>query len=538
MGQQLSSKVPGKKRSASKEKDKDKQPKEWTVKSSQAASTESLPSEVPGEFSAASTKFQPAKRASRFGAISHEVFIVDNPGVVTDFYDLEKKNLGEGSFGTVCKAKSKSTKADRAIKSVSKANLKHIAKFKQEIELMKRMDHPYIVKLYETFEDHKSIYLVLELCKGGELFDRIIDSGHFKEKQAAILMHQIMSGINYMHQIYIAHRDIKPENFLFSKEKEKASIEESTLKIIDFGLSKPFKPGDTFCSKQGTPYYVAPEVLEGRYDHMCDIWSCGVMMFVLLCGYPPFYGETEKDILRQVKKANLQFDDNDWRNISEDAKRLIRRLLTKDVKDRFTADQAMNDIWITGHAPKAKDAPMSKNLVNNLKSFRVNNKLKKAALHVIASQLHEDSIKALRETFMSLDANGDGLLTSHELTEGLKKAGLGEIPADLQQIMEEVDSDGSGMIDYTEFLAATLDRKTYIQEEACWAAFRVFDRNGDGRISKEELKLVMGESGVGDAMHTGAEALQQIMDEVDANGDGEIDFREFMTMMRASKPAR
>merc|ERR1712118_485484 len=144
----------------------------------------------------------------------------------------------------------------------------------------------------------------------------------------------------------------------------------------------------------------------------------------------------------------------------------------------------------------------------------------------MGNQLNEDQIKALRDTFMSLDSNGDGKLTINEMKDGIKKAGLKEIPPDLQQIMEDVDSDGSGVIDYTEFLAATLDKRTYLKEDVCWTAFRVFDRNGDGKISQEELKAVLGD---GDVCGTlGSNLVQTLMNEVDGNGDGVIDFQEFM----------
>jgi calcium-dependent protein kinase len=175
-------------------------------------------------------------------------------------------------------------------------------------------------------------------------------------------------------------------------------------------------------------------------------------------------------------------------------------------------------------------------MVDNLRGFRSQNKLKKAALQIIANQLNEDQIKALRDTFMTLDANGDGKLTINEMKEGIKKAGLKEIPADLQQIMEDVDSDGSGVIDYTEFLAATLDKRTYLKEDVCWSAFRVFDRNGDGKISQDELKQVLGDEAV--AGTVGQTLAQQLLSEVDANGDGVIDFEEFMAMMKKTDAAK
>merc|ERR1712019_243088 len=157
-------------------------------------------------------------------------------------------------------------------------------------------------------------------------------------------------------------------------------------------------------------------------------------------------------------------------------------------------------------------------MVDNLRGFRSQNKLKKAALHTIANQLNEDQIKALRETFMALDGNGGGKLTVNEMKEGIQKAGLKEIPPDLQQIMEDVDSDGSGVIDYTEFLAATLDKRVYMKEDVCWSAFRVFDRNGDGKISPEELRQVLGDNDVVGVITPAKKA--ELLDGIDANGDG------------------
>merc|ERR1712032_682221 len=280
---------------------------------------------------------------------------------------------------------------------------------KQEIAIMKMMDHPNIVKLFETFEDHRNIYLVMELCSGGELFDRIIDAGHFTEVQAAILMQQILRAMFYMHENHICHRDLKPENFIFMT---KDPIEKALLKIIDFGLSCKFEQGQVLTTKAGTPYYVAPQVLAGKYDHQSDIWSCGVIMFVLLCGYPPFYGETDADVLSKVRLGNFSFNAADWKNISEDAKNLIRMLLKMNPKDRYTAEQGLNHAWIKEKAPKATNTNLEQGFVDNLRGFRSQNKLKKAALQCIAGNLEEAQIKALRETFMALDHNGDGLLTS------------------------------------------------------------------------------------------------------------------------------
>jgi len=233
-----------------------------------------------------------------------------------------------------------------------------------------------------------------------------------------------------------------------------------------------------------------------------------------------------------VRLGNFSFNQADWKNISEDAKNLIRMMLKMNPRDRCTADQALNNDWIKKKAPKATGGEIGSGMVDNLKGFRSQNKLKKVALHVIASQLGEDQIKVLRDTFMKLDSNGDGKMTVAELKEGITKAGLKEIPEELQAIMNDIDADGSGEIDYTEFLAATLDKKLYMQEDVCWNAFKNFDRNNDGKISQDELKIILGDNDVANAANC---EIAEILKQYDGNGDGVIDFQEFMALMRGGQ---
>jgi len=463
---------------------------------------------------------------------SHSAFIRSNTGSIHDVWNIAEKRLGEGSFGSVHACSNKFTGVTRAVKSMPKSlmNQKQHDAFEREIAIMKIMDHPNIIKLFESFEDNRNIYLIFELCNGGELFDRIMEAGQFTEVQAATVMQHMFRAIFYMHENHICHRDLKPENFLFTT---KEPLEKTALKVIDFGLACKFEGSQVLTTKAGTPYYVAPQVLAGKYDQSADLWSLGVIMYVVLCGYPPFYGETDADVLAKVRLGNFSFNAADWKSVSEDAKNLIRMLLKMNPRDRYTAEQALNHVWVRNKAPKAANVNLQSSLVDNLRGFRSQNKLKKAALHVIASQLGESQIKALRDTFMALDENGDGLLTVNEMKEGLNKCGLKEIPPDLQQIMEEVDSDGSGVIDYTEFLAATLDKKVYMAEDVCWQAFRIFDRNGDGKICNKEIAAVLNDD---DVKNAAAKDLADIMKDIDTNGDGEIDFQEFMQMMRGSGP--
>jgi len=472
---------------------------------------------------------EPMRRKSSPGnGIRRTSLFMENRGTLTELFEMSKGKLGEGSYGSVAKGRDKSTGAIRAIKSINKSQKQSsMDRITREIQIMQMMDHPNIIKLYETLEDSKCIYLVMELCTGGELFERIIEAGHFTEAQAATIIQQIVRAINYMHEASVCHRDLKPENFLFQNMDP---IDKSVLKLIDFGLSLQFTPDHVMTTKLGTPFYVAPQVLKGKYNHTSDLWSVGVIMYVLLCGYPPFYGETDKEVLHKVKSGSFSFPVADWGNVSDDAKQLISKLLTMEPKLRYTAGQALNHVWIKEKAPHAKLA-FAPQFLDNMRHFRHLNTFKRAVLHTIALHLNDEKIVALREAFVSMDGNGDGSLTVAEIKVGIQDS-LQKVPVDLQQILDSIDTDGSGVIDYTEFLAATLDRRYFVEEDVCWAAFRIFDKNGDGKISIDELKEVLGDGSAVESV-VGKETCETLIAQVDRNGDGAIDFDEFMVMMRA-----
>mmetsp|Transcript_71237 Transcript_71237/g.202068 ORF Transcript_71237/g.202068 Transcript_71237/m.202068 type:complete len:523 (+) Transcript_71237:87-1655(+) len=456
------------------------------------------------------------------------VFILDHTRRIQNFYADE--DGGACSIGDLRRVRHKSTQEVRALTTRAKVHVDRPELIKQEIDIRRELDHPNIAKLHETFEDHRHIYLVTELCEGGELLDRVIEAGRITEAQAATVMQQVLSAVLHMHEKRFCHRDLTMDSFSFAGP---GALETSVLKLVDFGSATRFEPGQVLSAKVGTSYYVAPEVLARKYDNACDLWSCGVILYVALCGYPPFGGERESETLAQVKSGKFTFKKADWCGISEDAKDLIRGLLKAEPRQRLRADQAVDREWIKSWAPRAPKVPsLPPNFVANLRGFRSQNRLKKAALHIIAGQLKENEMKGLRGVFQALDRNQDGLLSGRELKEGLLKAGLESIPADLMRILDDVDADGSGIVDYTEFLAATLDEQLYAQEDVCWSAFRLLDRDGDGKLSQDELRLVLGG---GDAKKLADDkTVEEIMSTVDTSGDGKIDFQEFMAMMSSA----
>jgi len=230
----------------------------------------------------------------------------------------------------------------------------------QEIDIMKKLQHPNIIQLMEVIDTSDTLYLVLEFASGGELFDAIVNKGSYSEADAAKIIRQILEAIQYVHKNGIAHRDLKPENLLLLQSENGDEI----IKIADFGLSKDFgeEQLQTSC---GTPDYVAPEVLMGEpYDMAVDIWSIGVISYVLLCGFPPFYGETQKELFENIMSGTYDFPDPEWTDVSDQAKSFIKSILVTDPEKRTTAEQCLNDEWIKENTGIKKD-------LKRLESFSV-----------------------------------------------------------------------------------------------------------------------------------------------------------------------
>jgi len=435
--------------------------------------------------------------------------------------------LGSGSFGNVFKARCKATNVDRAVKSIEVKTVRNMQRFDREIAIAKQLDHPNVARLYETFREGQFIYLVMELCLGGELFDRIVDEAPagFDEIKAAQYVRQMLSAICYLHAHNFAHRDVKPENFLFHSKKA-----DSQLKLIDFGLASTFTATTRMTTKAGTAYYVAPEVLAGSYNQKCDVWSCGVIAFILLCGYPPFFGDTDPEILKKVKEGNFEFKSPEWDKISSGAKNIVTQMLTKDADLRPEAEGLLSAPWLTFKGAPAP-GPVGTGFLRKLQSFQACTKLKKVALTVVATQLQDSDISNLQCIFKTLDTNGDGSLSAEEIRQGLQKQDV-EVPEGLEDLLKSVDTNGNGSINYCEFLAATIEKHLYMRRDVLWSAFRTLDRDGDGHISKEELLDVLNGEGVRDSF--GQAKVEKMIREVDSAGIGSINFEMFCAALGPS----
>ncbi|CAG9316619.1 unnamed protein product [Blepharisma stoltei] len=392
----------------------------------------------------------------------------------------------------------------------------------QEISILKSLDHPNIVRMLEFFEEVKRIYLVMEYCKGGDLFTELLSRPSFDEQKSAQVMEQLFAAVAYMHEHHIMHRNLKPENILLEEKHEILSI-----KVHHFGSARNFYGKKLISGQVGTSYYMAPEVISGEYNEKCDLWSCGVILYILLSGKPPFAGKNNDEILEKVKTGVYSLEEDPWPLISASAKDLIRKLLCPQ-KRRISAQEAHSHSWIVR---RSEILPPSEELIHlvlsNLKSFHSTNTLRDAVHTFITSQcLSSKDTKALREVFRAMDLNGDGRLSRQELLQQYSIVmSPAEAELEVNKIMSEVDTDNSGFIDYTEFLKASIDSRVMLSTENLRYAFHMFDKDGSGTISLTELKRAL------EAEASDDRVWAQVLDQVDKNGDGQIDIEEFTNIV-------
>jgi calcium/calmodulin-dependent protein kinase I len=306
-----------------------------------------------------------------------------------------KETLGKGSFATVKRCIKKSDKSEFAVKEIKKKNLseEELVVVRDEVNIMGEIDHPNCVKLYEMFDSPKKVYMVIELLTGGEMFDRIVQKGNFTEAEAAKVMKVIVSALKYLHGIGITHRDLKPENLLYCSPKADANI-----KITDFGLAKlknsPEDGEQKMVTACGTPGYVAPEVLKNEpYGPAVDLWSMGVILYILLCGFPPFYHESTTMLYKQIKKGSYSFPDPYWSEISDNAKDLVGRLLTVDPAKRATPDDVLAHEWMHN----ASDSDLGAGFTERLKLMQAKARLRKAVGHIVAVNRFKRAVQSLEK---------------------------------------------------------------------------------------------------------------------------------------------
>ncbi|PQQ01948.1 CDPK-related kinase 5 [Prunus yedoensis var. nudiflora] len=437
--------------------------------------------------------------------------------------------VGRGHFGYTCSARFKKGEfkgQQVAVKVIPKSKMTTaiaIEDVRREVKILRALTgHNNLVQFYDAFEDSDNVYIVMELCEGGELLDRILSrGGKYSEDDAKTVMVQILNVVAFCHLQGVVHRDLKPENFLYS-----AKDENSQLKAIDFGLSDFAKPDERLNDIVGSAYYVAPEVLHRSYSTEADVWSIGVIAYILLCGSRPFWARTESGIFRAVLKADPSFDEAPWPSLSTEAKDFVKRLLNKDPRKRMTAAQALSHPWIRNY--NDVKVPLDILIFRLMKVYMRSSSLRKAALRALSKTLTVDELFYLKEQFALLEPNKNGTITLDNIrmalmknaTDAMKESRIPDLIASLNALQYR-------RMDFEEFCAAALsvhqlealDR--WEQHARC--AYELFEKDGNRAIVIEELAS---ELGLGPSI-----PLHVVLHDWIRHTDGKLSFLGFVKLL-------
>ena len=434
------------------------------------------------------------------------------------------KVLGEGASCKVVSVRDRLRGAHYAMKIMDKSEPYNGVLFENEALILRTLQHPNILQYVESYEDKSTYHLLTVLCQGGELFDRV-KNGSFSEQSAAQLARQMLHALAYCHSHSIVHRDLKvgacataphaprrhvcsrslayglrsrvlvlwyqPENFVFA-----SPAEDSCMQLIDFGCAKLVDDAEVIADVAGSPYYCAPEILSdtavrtGAVWKAADMWSVGVILFLLVCGFPPFNGDSQEKIFRKIKKGKFRFprpSELGGVELSDSVQHLITQLLQMQPGKRLSAEAALNHPWVSGVT--ASSTPLPSVVIDALSSFRAQCRLKKAAARVLLNRMTEDDRLNLKAVFSRFDVNGDGQLGPEEVTRLMRS--IGKESEEARLVLSTLDDDGDGGVSFSEFEQAAALGKLNTEAEIK-RSFDMFDLDHDGFITHAEIERVCG----------------------------------------------
>mmetsp|Transcript_9525 Transcript_9525/g.10853 ORF Transcript_9525/g.10853 Transcript_9525/m.10853 type:complete len:654 (-) Transcript_9525:424-2385(-) len=455
-------------------------------------------------------------------------------------YDCSIRNkgyiLGSGMSGDVRRITRRSDGHTFAMKTVnlSGINKYKLASLRREIDILKSLDHPHIARLHETFvEQNLCVRLVMELCEGGELYERLLKRKKFTERYTCRIITKMLKALNYLHSNNIVHRDLKLENWLFRHKESDQNPDDDDIVLIDFGLSNKYRSEeDVMTKKVGTCYYIAPEVLGGSYHGgESDMWSLGVICYMLLSGRAPFDGKNDDQIRQAIESGKApKMTGKRWERISKEAKEFVMGLLERDVDKRLTAEGALDHDWISSGLSRDDSihSQLEGSILLNLKNYAKFHELKRLAMEVIAFNLDHDDIKELTELFEEIDTHNCGTITFDDLFQFMNSnESISE--EEVRTIFNAMDEGGHGRIHVSEFVAGTLHTKYRNDEHLLAEAFALFDTDGNGRITSEDLKHLLGSL----ATEERVERIMEEFHEVNHCNNDEITFDDFLVFVRS-----
>ena len=465
--------------------------------------------------------------------ITNQSLVEEQSGNPYQKYKIINKT-GDGAYGSVFCAINIHTGVKIAMKKILKIKENKVddMEIKNEFNILKKLDHPNIVKIFEFYDSNSNYYIITEYCKYGELYRHIYYN--YSERQLCVLFYQVFSGLCYLHEKNIIHRDIKLENIMISDiEKDIITKEEYFwIKIIDFGTAKIFQKNKKEKTVIGSTYYIAPEVLKKKYNEKCDTWSIGVVLFMLITGVPPFDGKNDKDIILSIQKGKYDKNNKKLLNYSKDVQDLLSKLLEVNVDKRFSSYEALNHPWFKNYCGRSLYSNFNiddiKIYIYNLINYKFQSKFQQLVLAFLVHNIpYNEEIKMILKLFLFFNESGSCKLTKEELTNGLYKFTQKDIVDNtIDEIFILLDGDNNGFIEYEEFLRACVNKKTVLSNENLNYAFKFLDKEKIGTVSIKTIMRVF---------QNNNERLEEIIKnsikEVDRDNDGIINFDEFKELM-------
>jgi len=548
-------------------------------------------SETADEFAPSAVCLEKAKSLSSNAALTVARYHDSHAGRrLAEDYEVDGQVLGQGLCGDVVLAHGRIDQRRYALKTIRKQQVA-ISKLQQltaEVEIYLTLDHPNVARLHDVYETEAEICLVTECCEGGELYYRLQKRGVYTDADAAEAARQMLRAVGYLHNHRVVHRDLKLENFLYESEDA-----DSQLKLIDFGFAKVWDPSTLMMASCGSIAYVSPDVLCGKgYTNKCDLWSLGVIVWMLLAGYPPFHGD-EKLMMQKIKSGQADWSHKSrWRPVSEDAVDFLTRLLNKDPSQRPGAQEALKHEWLTHGLTAGKPVRLGRDALRSLQRYADASKVRRAVLQLLAQELGPDETRDLRETFLAMDGKNNGTICLRDLKDAIRSgprspcrspcrspnrspnrsparrrraneygsptrlavsgtpdravgaqspfsgisvssAGSPTTPARtlrrapsgvLDELFCMLDANGDEQIYYSDFLAATMQARSRLREEAVRATFHRLDADGSGAISAQDFRTVLGETFEG-------VDVEELLREADPRSGGEISFEAFVRVL-------
>ena len=465
--------------------------------------------------------------------VRHENLVIQEKGNPKKNY-TPIKLLGKGSFGSVYEAENIIFRNRVAMKIINKSdNDMDEKEILNEIDILKKLSHPNIVKIFEFYITKAHYYIVTEYCKDGELFSYI--KNKYSERQLAVLFYQIFSGLWYLHDNKILHRDIKLENIMISgKEKDHSTDEELFwIKIIDFGTAKIFEKNKKEKDVVGSSYYIAPEVLKQNYNEKCDTWSVGVILYMTLVGKAPFDGKDDDEIIHKISKANYNNKESKLLNHSSEVRDLLSKLLEKDINKRLSAKEALEHPWFEKFGGRSLFSNYEKEevepYINNLFNYSFNSKIQQLVIAFLVHNLpSSDTSITILKLFRHFNTSGNCKLTKDELRKGLYEYRDTEFVDNyVENLFILLDGDNNGYIEYEEFLRACIDKKLILKKNYLRFAFKYLEQDGSETINTQKIikAFVVKPNVILEAV------FNKTLNNVDKDGDGIINYQEFEELM-------